>query len=694
MLTKSFHLLSALFAAGILISCSSGATFGTKSLDSWQFSKDEQSWENVTVPHSYNCIDGHTESYYRGKGYYTTSVKLSSAQTKEAVKVLFEGAAQAATVYVNGHKAAYHKGGYTPFYVDITPYVVSGKNTITVECDNTEDINLAPVQSDFNKNGGLHNPVTLLTLPKTHICTERNGLKRIHISTPEVSPESATIVVEAHVHGDIEGHNAIVTVMDASGKKCFSEEVEITDKNDIIKTFTLSNPHLWNGTEDPYLYSASVELKKDGKVTDKSSARFGVRTIEMDYDKGFILNGKPYSLRGTSIHQDIDLKASALTKEDYINDYKVVKELGCNFVRLAHYPHNDLAFDICDEMGLIVQTEIPWVNICGVNAQQEYFDNLHQQMKEMVKSLYNHPSIAFWGMWNELDTWSNNDNYQGVLDTKKVLEQTASLYDLAKSLDPYRFVGVTDDSVINRDGYPTLKADYISENRYNGWYYGAFGGLTHDMNKVHDAGIITNISEYGAGVNPYCQTWNPENINNKDNAKHYEQWGNLFHESHLTQIEQMPWLNFTSIWILFDFPVASRKEGYLNSNDGVNFVESEDRMYTNDKGLVTRDRKLKKDAFYLYKSKWNKEEKTVHIAGKRLEYAPEGFEYEVKVYSNAKTLTLYKGSQKLQTLEGSGEITGVIWKFNPVKLEGESTTFKVVSDAGVEDTITLKKLAQ
>jgi len=693
MFTKLFHFLSALALMCLICSCASVGS-GTTTLSNWQFSKDQVTWEDVTVPHSYNCIDGHSESYYRGIGYYTTTVKLKSAQTKEAVKVLFEGAAQAATVYVNGHKAAYHKGGYTPFFVDITPYVVSGKNSITVECDNTEDINLAPVQSDFNKNGGLHNPVTLYTLPKTHLCTERYGVRRIHVSTPEVSKESTTIVVEGQIHGEFDGYSASVTIMDAEGNVCLSKAAEISEKGAISLTATLENPHLWNGTIDPYLYSARIDLSDGTKVTDKSETRFGIRTIQMTLDNGFLLNGEPYSLRGTSIHQDMDKKASALTEEDYRNDYEIVKELGCNFVRLAHYPHNDIAFDICDEMGLIVQTEIPWVNICGVNAEQEYFDNLHQQMREMVNSLYNHPSIAFWGMWNELDTWSNNQRYQGRLDEKKVLEQTASLYDLAKKMDPYRYVGVTDDSVLQREGYPTLKSDYISENRYNGWYYGTFAGLTPEITRLHNEGFITNISEYGAGVNPYCQSWNPAEINNSDNAKHFEQWGNLFHESHLTQICQMPWLNFTSIWILFDFPVASRKEGYLNSNDGVNFTENPDRMYTNDKGLVTRDRKLKKDSFYLYKSKWNKDEETVYITGKRLEYAPEGFDYDVKVYSNAKILTLYKGDTKLQTLEGSGEVTGVIWKFAPVKLEGESTTFKVVSDSGVEDSITLKKLNQ
>ena len=677
-------------AALVAASCSTPATRQI-SLTEWQFSKDSVSYSPVTVPHSYNEIDGHSKAYYRGKGYYATSVKLGSADLKGKVQLLFEGAAQAATVYVNGQQAAYHKGGYTPFVVDITPFVTKGSNTISVTCDNTEDVNLAPVSSDFNKNGGLHNPVSMYILPGAYLCTKNFGLHRVHVSTPEVSAQNATVKIAGKVVGELDGIDVKVSILDADGKVCLSSEGP-AQASGIDAVFKMENPHLWNGVKDPYLYTVKVEVMKGSKVIDQTCSRFGVRSFHMDQEKGFFLNGELYPLRGTSIHQDKHLKATALSRQDYIEDYEVVKELGCNFVRLAHYPHNDMAFDLCDEMGLIVQTEIPWVNICGVDAKPEYFENLHQQMTEMIKGLYNHPSIVFWGMWNELDTWGNTMAFQGPLDTKKVAEVTASLYDLAKSLDPLRLVGLTDDSVLTRDGYTALKTDYVSENRYNGWYYGSFDGLTPEIVKLHEQGFIVNISEYGAGVNPYCHTWKEADINNSDNAKHFEEWGNLFHESHLQQIEAMPFLNFTSIWILFDFPVAARTEGYLDSADGVNFTENDERKYTNDKGLVTRDRKVKKDAFYLYKSKWNSSEETVHITGKRLEAAPEGLAYTVKVYSNAKSLTLYHNGEKLQTLTSTGENTGVIWQFSPVTLKGESNSFKVVSDSGKEDEISLRRL--
>lgn len=201
---------------------------------------------------------------------------------------------------------------------------------------------------------------------------------------------------------------------------------------------------------------------------------------------------------------------------------------------------------------------------------------------------------------------------------------------------------------------------------------------------------MTNVSEYGAGNNPYCHTWNAAAVSNKDNARHYEEWANRYHESHLAQIEEMPWLNFTSIWVLFDFAVAARQEGYIDSDDGVNFVENDARKYTNDKGLVTRDRSLKKDVFYLYKAKWNHDVETVYTTNRRLHKAPAATPYTLKVYSNAPSLTLYHNGQQLQTLTTSGESTGVIWRFDAVPLASGSNTFRVVSSNGTEDTISIE----
>ena len=653
-------------------------------LTDWQFSKDGEQWVAVTVPHSYNAQDGPTQKYYRGKAHYRRNVEVPAGKN---AYLLFEGAAQAAEVYLDGTLLKAHKGGYTPFVVPL-PH----GGLVEVVCDNTEDIEMIPVSSDFNKNGGLHNPVRLLVYDDVFFSPEEYGPYRLHVVQQEVTDDMVVAEVRARVRnaGPAMKGNVYAVLKDAEGRVVAADTTGINplpgEDKEIVSTLTLVNPHLWNGVLDPYLYTVELRVGKDVARTE-----VGFRYFSVDREKGFSLNGKPYPLRGVSMHQDMDGKASALTEEDYVRDYETVRELGCNFLRLAHYPHNDVAFRLCDRMGIIVQTEVPWVNICGVRASEAYFDNIHQQMKEMVTSLYNHPSICFWGMWNELDTWGNRENFQGRLDTDRVVAETARLYDWAKSLDPTRLVGLTDDSVFERDRYTELKADYFSENRYHGWYYdyGDFSGITADMTRIRDVMGPANISEYGVGINPNCETWDEAAVRrDPTDSLHFEAYGNLSHESHAQQIAQMPWLNFTSLWILFDFPVADRHEGFMDSDDGVHFTVNPARMYTNDKGLVTRDRKTKKDVFYLYKSWWNHEVETVYITGRRLKYRPAGQSFTLTVYANAPSLALYRDGEKVAELASSGEPTGVIWKFPDVTMGTGETVFKVVAPDGTADEVT------
>ena len=658
---------------------------GQTALTDWEFSKDGADWEAVTVPHSYNAVDGRSAKYYRGPATYRRSIDIKDPS--KPAYLLFEGAAQAATVRVNGKEACVHKGGYTAFAVDLQGLLQKGANTVEVVCDNTEDIEMIPVSSDFNKNGGLHNPAWLyVPAGDVYFDPAEYGPYRLHVVQEKVSDASASAVVLAQVHGEAD---VVLNVRDAAGKVAYTH-TEKAVSGAYKHAFSLEDPHLWNGVEDPYLYT--VELTAGG---DKAMAEVGFRYFSVDREKGFSLNGRPYPLRGVCMHQDIDGKASALTYADYDRDYETVRELGCNFLRLAHYPHNDYAFRLCDRMGIIVQTEIPWVNICGVRASDAYFDNIHSQMTEMIRNLYNHPSIVFWGMWNELDSWGNRENFQGVLDARRVVDETARLYAHAKSLDPTRYVGLTDDSAFERDFYTELQADYYSENRYYGWYYspGDFSGITESMTWVKDNMGPANISEYGVGINPYCHTWKEEDIRRYfSDDKHMEEYGDRSHESHAQQIARMPWLNFTSLWILFDFPVADRHEGYLDSDDGVNFTENPDRMYMNDKGLITRDRATKKDVFYLYKAWWNNREETVYVAGRRLAARPAGEPFTLTVYSNAPSLKVLKNGKEVATLASSGEDTGVIWKFPDLTVDAEGSTFTVVSPSGKTDEVTFRAL--
>ena len=484
-------------------------------LDKWQFAKEgSNNWTEVTVPHSCNAIDGHSASYYRGKAYYKTVLNMQAEQLKHPIFLVFYGAAQAAEVTVNGKLLASHKGGYTPFSILLKNTLKVGANELLVMCDNKEDVTLIPVSSDFNKNNGLHNPVYLLEMNDVYASPTSFGLYRMHVSTPKVSALEAFTDVEAVVENSSDKGRKVkitLTLTDKKGRISYrnSKDYAIAAGAALNykQSFNLKNPHLWNGTIDPYLYKAQIVIADpSGKTLDKVNTEVGYRFYKMDRDKGFFLNGHSYPLRGAAIHQDWNLRASALENTNIDTDYAIIKELGANFLRFAHYPHNDYEYRKCDEMGIIVQTEIPWVNVCGVNAQQDYFDNIHQQMNEMITNLYNHPSIVFWGMWNELDSWGNNDKLQGKADFARVVSETAKLYNYAKSLDPHRYVGLSDCSVFERAGYDKLKADYYSENRYNGWYYGTFDGFTKDMQGIHDKMGICNVSEYGCGINPFCHT--------------------------------------------------------------------------------------------------------------------------------------------------------------------------------------------
>ena len=449
-MSKKF-LISAILELAVFSSCcereyslTDRAMTGTP-LTTWSFSIDGESWENVEIPHTYNKIDGQSKSYYRGTAHYKTTLPAASAHTPRYL--IFEGVGQGCHVILEGDTLRFHSGGYTPFYVDIT-----GKEgrELEVFCDNFLDLDRIPLTSDFNKNGGLHYPVWLLECPAVHFSPEAYGYYRMHVSQTEVNDEKACGEAKAQIR-NYSAQDQEVTVRwslkDAEGVEVLAHNETVTlaggSAQDVVWDYALENPHLWNGLEDPYLYTLTVSTGEDRAETEG-----GFRYFSSDREKGFFLNGKSYPLRGVCLHQDKYGIASAFSKADFDKDYAIIKELGCNFLRLAHYPHNDYAFRLCDRMGIVVQTEIPWVNNCGTEITEAYVQNIYAQLDEMVRSLYNHPSIEFWGMWNELDSWSHKRyKVQGNLDPRRVVDETARLYDYTKALDPYRLVGLTDDSV-------------------------------------------------------------------------------------------------------------------------------------------------------------------------------------------------------------------------------------------------------
>lgn len=657
-------------------------------LDTWMFSKSlAGGFVEVTLPHSCNAVDGVSASYYRGNTYYKRSIEVSGVGVRRFY-LLFKSASQQSTVAVNGMPMGYHKGGYTPFVIDITDALQDGSNEIMVGCDNKMDLTLAPVSSDFNKNNGLVDNVYLVTTSLVHSDISAYGVDRMHVTQGRVSTESAALSVRARLRNDSSADmmiRAYVYMRHADSSVAYSYQEDIFcaghGTTDLAHDLTLENPHLWDGKIDPYLYTAEVIFCAGAVVLDRMAVKVGLRFYGITAS-GFTLNGRPYPLRGISYHQDKALRASAVTREDIDADFEIIKDLGCNFLRIAHYPHNTYTFDKCDELGIVTQTEIPWVNECGVNASTAYLDNLESQMREMIVNHYNHASIIFWGMSNELGN-THAGNPQGAIDKAKVVEYSNILYALGKSLDTTRYVGFVTDKSGGATSYygGRIDCDWLGRNSYCGWY-------TYQDNPAAISGLMDGerksfpyvaLSEYGAGCNPDCHSETPASTTNKGSggARHDEEWANYVHEIYLQKIYgNMTYLQFTSVWILFDFAVAARKEGYLDCVDGVTTASDPAMYYLNDKGIVTRDRALKKDAFYLYRAKWNPTPQ-VYIASRRFSTRPSPT-VTVKVYSNAASVDLYQNGILRQTMDGSGEASGVIWTFDELSFVNATDTFKAV----------------
>lgn len=659
-------------------------------LNEWQFCKaadgdngGQAAWTTVRLPHSCNAIDGQSARYYRGRSHYRTTVQKHGA----AQFLCLMGAAQKSEVWLNGQPLDSHKGGYTPHYVELTPAMHEGDNLLEVYCDNSLDRELAPVSSDFNKNNGLHNMAYLVETAEAFCDFSEMGYDALHVTPLNVTRRSADIKINTmvrNVSAQAKSLRAVISIKNAKGRTVVTNRevlnVPANGRARLNWTYLMSNPHLWAGLKDPYLYTASVELWDGRKLLETNEARFGVRFYSLDPERGFMLNGEPYQLRGFSMHQDWHQSASAVTAQQTDRDFEIIKDLGMNVIRLAHYPHNRYILQKCDELGLVVQTEIPWVNECGTDttlySQSAYTANLHQQLREMIVNHYNHPSVVFWGLWNELGNIDGSHPQGAKLDAQCVLATTHSLYEQAHRLDSTRSVGFADASFGMRT--PELRQgehfDYFAFNAYNGWYSNCktpegAAKFSATLDRLHQRAPITAITEYGSGSNPYCHSLQPE-LTTKPSvggARHDEEWGNIVHERHLQALESAPWLQFSTGWILFDFAVGARHEGYMLSDNQLEAAPDSAYLYLNDKGIVSRDRSVMKDAYYLYRAKWNKQAPTIHITSSRFKEIPSD-SVTIKVYSNLTNLTLAQNGRVEQILTTSGEPTGVVWTFAPLPL--------------------------
>ncbi len=584
----------------------------------WSFTKDfaeipaaiDSKWNYVNLPHSWNAIDGQDgdNDYFRGTCLYMKEIKKEDLPEADRYYLEIKGANSSADVYANGKKLAHHDGGYSTFRVDITDEIaVSTMLAITV--DNSANETVYPQMADFTFYGGLYRDVNLVCVCDSHFDLDYYGGPGLRI-TPAVDGKNAKIEIEAYLTNEKEGQSLRFTVADAEGNKIAEAVKAASDK---IAVIDIENVHLWHGRKDPYLYTAKIELVEGDKVLDNVSARFGCRTFEIDPDRGFILNGEEYALRGVSRHQDRWGFGNALLPEHHEEDMDLICEVGATTIRLAHYQHDQYFYDLCDERGMVIWAEIPYISKHLPGGRE----NTISQMKELITQNYNHPSIVVWGLSNEI-TMNGSD--------EDLIENHNILNDLCHEMDKTRLTTMACVSMCDiNDPYVQIP-DTVSYNHYFGWY----GGDT-DMNgpwfdNFHKTfpNIPIGCSEYG------CEAldWHTSNPVQGDYTEEYQAY---YHEELIKQLFTRKYMWATHVWNMFDFGADARNEGGENGQ--------------NHKGLVTFDRKYKKDSFYAYKA-WLSDEPFVHICGKRYVDRVEDVT-KVTVYSNLPEVELFANGKSL-----------------------------------------------
>ena len=589
--------------------------FNTK----WAFSKEAteapkvmpEKWYWVSLPHTWNDIDGQDggNDLYRGTAYYAKELEKIDLPKADKYYLELNGANSSATVYVNGKKLASHDGGYSTWRVNITD-VLEDKNLFVVEVDNSQNDRVYPQNADFTFYGGLYRDVNILAVNNSHFDLEYYGGPGIKV-TPEVVENNANVEVEVFTTNTLDTQKLNYILKDREGNIIAQKE---TSASETKVTFEIENVHLWHGKKDPYLYSAEVYLKQDDEVLDNVSTRFGCRTFKIDPELGFILNGEEYPLRGVSRHQDRWGIGNALLPEHHEEDMDMICEVGATTIRLAHYQHDQYFYDLCDERGMVIWAEIPYISTHMPNGRE----NTISQMKELITQNYNHPSIVVWGLSNEI-TMSGES-------TEDLRENHVILNDLAHEMDKTRLTTIACVSMCSMDDPYVQIPDVVSYNHYFGWYGGdtSMNGPWFDEFHAKYPNIPIGCSEYG------CEAlnWHTSNPEQGDYTEEYQAY---YHEELIKQFFTRKYMWATHVWNMFDFGADSRNEGGENGQ--------------NHKGLVTFDRKYKKDSFYAYKA-WLSDEPFVHICGKRYVDRVEETT-KVTVYSNQPEVELFANGVSL-----------------------------------------------
>ena len=588
--------------------------FNTK----WGFSKEAleapttmpERWNWVNIPHTWNNIDGQDggNDLYRGTAFYAKELEKMDLPKADRYFLEIQGANSSAILYINGKKLANHDGGYSTWRVDITD-ALEDKNLFVFEVDNSQNDRVYPQNADFTFYGGIYRDLNIIAVNESHFDLEYYGTPGIKV-TPEVVGKDAKVEVEVFVKNEKETQKLVYTLKDAEGNVVAEKE---TPASETVASFEIENVHLWHGKKDPYLYTAEVCLK-DEEVLDNVSARFGCRTFEIHPENGFILNGEEYPLRGVSRHQDRWGIGNALLKEHHDEDMDLICELGATTIRLAHYQHDQYFYDLCDERGIVVWAEIPYISTHMPNGRE----NTISQMKELVVQNYNHPSIIVWGLSNEITMHGDSD--------EDLRENHVILNDLVHEMDKTRLTTMACVSMCSMDDPYVQIPDTVSYNHYFGWYGGdtSQNGPWFDEFHAKYPNIPIGCSEYG------CEAlnWHTSDPQQGDYTEEYQAY---YHEELIKQFYTRKYMWATHVWNMFDFGADSRNEGGENGQ--------------NHKGLITFDRKYKKDSFYAYKA-WLSDEPFVHICGKRYVDRVEETT-KVTVYSNQPEVELFANGVSL-----------------------------------------------
>jgi len=589
---------------------------------SWLFTKDAAlvnenhaaintaDWEAVNLPHTWNAVDGQDggNDYYRATCYYTKKLALADCQGADQIYIEFEGANSSADVYVNGKLAVHHDGGYSTFRANITD-LLTEESEIVVAVDNAPNDYVYPQMADFTFYGGIYRDVNIICVPKAHFDLDFWGGPGIQV-TPIVNGADANVNVTGYFTGLTGNETVKYTIKDGNEIVAEAFVAAANGKAD----FVIENCHLWNGLKDPFLYTLEAILY-DGETTlDTRTVRFGCRFFEIDPERGFILNGKEYPLRGVSRHQDRWGIGNALLPEHHREDAELIREVGATTIRLAHYQHNQVFYDACDEIGFVLWAEIPYIS----HHMPKGRENTITQMKELIAQNYNHPSICVWGLSNEI-------TMKGA-DDPDLLENHRILNDLCHDWDKTRPTTMAIVSMCDMDSEYVKIPDTVSWNHYFGWYGGDTSMNGPWMDKFHakHPNIPVGMSEYG------CEALNWHN-SNPEQGDYSEEYQAFYHEELIKQLFSRPYIWATHVWNMFDFGADARAEG---GEDGQNH-----------KGLMTFDRSYKKDAFYAYKA-WLSDEPFVHICGKRYVDRVEDVT-KVTVYSNQPEVELFANGVSL-----------------------------------------------